>query len=280
MTALADLGNALKAFLRHEDAVMAGHLAFLTILGLFPFLIFLVALAGLIGQTDAGIDAITFLFDNLPPEVGEVLRGPIISLLETTTSGVLTLGLLGAIWVASSALGAARVAIDRAFEAGDPPAFWLRRLHGIGLVIASGLCIVLGMSAFVLGPLAWNAALYFLPVLESWSRLFNLLRYAASTLVIFLALCSLLFALKPRYKGRFVPVARGAFLTIVLWLAVGSGFSLYLKYLAHYDITYGSLAGAIIALMFFYLMSASFLLGVELNAAAARRRAAAPLAQD
>ncbi len=272
MTALDDLKQALSGFLRHDGPVMAGHLAFLGILGLFPFLLFLVALAGFVGQTEAGAHAVAFMFENLPADVGRVLEGPVKHLMSQSRGGVLTFGVLAAIWVASSAIDAARQAIDRAYEAGNPPAFWLRRLQGLGLVILAAISILLGMSIFVLGPLLWDAATYFLPILERWSVLANWVRLGASALLFFAALCGLFFALKPRHSGRFVPVAPGALFTLLLWLTVGSAFSVYLRYFGAYDVTYGSLAGAMIALVFFYLVGAAFILGAELNAAVAKRR--------
>ncbi|RMF12644.1 MAG: YihY/virulence factor BrkB family protein [Alphaproteobacteria bacterium] len=272
MIALKDLKQALSAFLRHDGPVMAGHLAFLSLLGLFPFLLFLVALAGFVGQTETGAKAVAFLFSNLPADVSRVLKGPVSNLLSQSRGGMLTFGVLAAIWVASSAIDAARHAIDRAYEAGNPPAFWLRRLQGLGLVILAATSILLGMSIFVLGPLLWQVVTYFLPFLEDWSVLANWVRLGASTLLFFAALCGLFFALKPRHKGRFVPVAPGALFTLILWLLVGSAFSVYLQYFGNYDVTYGSLAGAMIALVFFYLVGAAFILGAELNAVVARRR--------
>jgi membrane protein len=271
MQFIRDAGEAIAAFMRHDGPIMAGHLAFLGLLGLFPFIIFLVAIASVFGQTDAGIDAITFVFDHIPEEVANVLRDPVADLLYSPKKGgVLTLSLLGSVWAASAVLGTVRLAVDRAYEAGSPPAFWLRRLHGIGLVVISTVAIVLGMSLVVLGPLLWEIATDFVPVLNSWAPLFDAVRIGASTLVFFIALCGLHFSLKPRFRGFFAPVVRGSFLTLLLWVAAGVGFSYYLKYVGSYA-AYGSMAGAIIALVFFYVLNAAFLLGAELNAVAARR---------
>lgn len=271
MQVFHDTGEALKAFFRHDGPIMAGHLTFLGLLGLFPFLIFLLAVASLVGQTNTGIDAITFLFDHIPVEVAEALRKPVLDVLYATGGGVLTLGLLGSIWVASAALGTVRLAVDRAFEGGAPPAFWLRRLHGLGLLIVSALCILAGMSLVLLGPILWRAATAAVPALADWTHLFETLRYGGGAAVFLLAISGMLFGLKPRYQGRFVPVLRGALLTLLLWLLAGTIFSFYLKHFNTYHLTYGSLAGVVIALLFFYLLTAAFLLGAELNAAIARR---------
>lgn len=275
MPVVRDLIRAVQGFLKHDGAVVAGHLAYLTLLALFPFFIFLVALAGLFGNTETGAQAIVLLLDAVPSDLQLVLEGPVTSILTNNKGGsVLTAGFVGAIWMTSSAIDAARLAIDRAYEGSHPPAFWLRRLQGIGLVLVAGLAILLGMSALVLGPILWNAVLYFLPSLASWSTIADLVRFGASVALFYLALAAVFFALKPRHRGRFVPIARGTLLTLLLWLLTGSGFSFYLGNFAHYDVTYGSLAGAIVALLFFYLVNAALILGAEFNAAAAHRLAA------
>lgn len=266
------LVQTVLRFLKHEGPIVSGHLSYLTLLSLFPFFIFVVSLAGLVGHTETGAHAILFLLESLPTELQEVMQSPVSGIIANSKSGIATIALLGAIWAASSALEAAQRATDRAFEDYTPPAFWLRRLQGIGLVIFAGIGILLGMSSFVLGPLIWKATLYFVPALEEWTEAAAVVRYVATSSVFFLAISALFFALKPRYRGRFVRVWRGALLTLFLWLAVATGFSLYLRHFARYDVTYGSLAGAIVALIFFYLVNAGFLLGAELNAIYAERR--------
>lgn len=275
MRLFGDLWRTVQRFDKHDGAILAGHLSYLTLLSLFPFFIFLISLAGLMGNTQAGEDAILFLLANLPPELQDVMRGPIRGIIQNSGGGVAVIALVGAIWAASTALQAAQRAIDRSFEDYTPPAFWLRRLQGVGLVIFAGFGIIIGMSLFVLGPLIWSAITYFLPELDQWKGVAAFFRYVSTAFVFFLAISALFFALKPRYKGRFVRVGWGALLTLVLWLAVGTGFSLYLRHFGRYDVTYGSLGGAIVALIFFYLVSAGFLLGAELNALIAERRAKA-----
>ncbi|MDA5194035.1 YihY/virulence factor BrkB family protein [Govanella unica] len=269
---VSDLYNAVVRFLRHDGLVMAGYLAYLTVLGLFPFLIILVALAGVFGNTTNGAQFIVMMLDTLPPDIQLVIEQPVSQIVATSQGGALTLGLAGAVWVASSAIGAASLAIDRAFETTKPPAFWLRQLHSIGLVIFGAVAMTLGFSVFVLGPLIFDEIINIMPMWADWSWLANSLRYGFSLTLLYLALVSLYFALRPKFQGRYVAVTRGALLTLVLWILIGAGFSIYLKNFANYNITYGSLAGAIATLVFFYLLNVAFLLGAEMNALVAKRR--------
>jgi len=264
--------DALINFTKHDGMVMAGHLAFLTMLALFPFIIFLVSLAGFFGQSDAGALALVQMFEHMPEDVGNVLHGPIEKMIQTTDKSIMTFSILGAMWISSSAIDAARLAIVRAFGTVSRRSYARRRAEGLLLVILSASSIITGMTILVLGPVAWKILISFIPLEANWKLIWNLVRISASISLIFGALCLSYYILKPRRLDGQTPVIAGAVTTLSLWMIIGSGFSIYLKYFGNYDVTYGSLAGAIIALMFFYFIGASYILGAEVNAALYHQR--------
>ncbi|MBT6031650.1 MAG: YihY/virulence factor BrkB family protein [Kordiimonadaceae bacterium] len=258
--------TAVANFTKHDGMVMAGHLAFLGMLALFPFIIFLVSLAGTFGQSEAGIGALTNMFDAMPPDVAVILRAPIEQMVTTTNKGIMTFSIIGAIWVSSSAIDAARLAIVRAYSTVTRRPYLRRRAEGFLLVILSASSIILGMAALVFGPVIWKTIIKFSPIDADWNFLWNIIRLSVSFSLIFGALCLAYFVLRPRKLELAGPVAPGAIAAIILWMIVGNGFSLYLKYFGNYDVTYGSLAGGIIALVFFYFISVGFIIGAEINA--------------
>ena len=150
---------------------MAGHLAFLRMLALFPFIIFLVSLAGTFGQSDAGSEALSLLFDNMPTDVASVLRAPIEQMVSTTNKGIMTFSIIGAIWVSSSAIDAARLAIVRAYSTVTRRPYLRRRAEGLLLVIMSASSIILGMTALVFGPVIWKTIIEYSPVNADWAFL-------------------------------------------------------------------------------------------------------------
>jgi len=260
------LFKAIANFNKHDGMVMAGHLAFLGMLALFPFIIFLVSLAGTFGQSESGIEALSWLFDSMPTDVASVLRAPIEQMVTTTNKGIMTFSIIGAIWVSSSAIDAARLAIVRAYSTVTRRPYLRRRAEGLLLVIMSASSIILGMTALVFGPVIWNTIIKYSPVNADWAFLWNLVRLSTSFGLIFGALCLAYLVLRPRSLKVAGPVAPGALGAIILWMLVANTFSLYLKCFGNYDVTYGSLAGAIIVLVFFYFLSVGFILGAEINA--------------
>lgn len=261
------VASTVANFNKHDGMVMAGHLAFLGMLALFPFIIFLVSLAGTFGQSTAGTDALSYMFENMPPDVAVVLRGPIEQMVSTSGRGIMTFSIIGALWVSSSAIDAARLAIVRAYSSVTRRPYLRRRAEGLLLVILSASSIILGMTALVFGPVIWQAIIKYSPIDADWNFLWNLIRLSVSFGLIFGALCLAYFVLRPRSLKTPGPVAPGALTALVLWMLVANSFSLYLKYFGNYDVTYGSLAGAMIALMFFYFIGVGFIFGAEINAA-------------
>jgi len=207
-------------------------------------------------------------------------------MVSSSGGGVITFSIIGAIWVSSNAIDAARLAIVRAFATASRRPFLRRRAEGLVLVILSASSIIIGMSVLVLGPVAWKIMINYieskaeidasidLANAETWKFIWNFIRFTTSICLVWGALSLVYFILRPHKKHLELrpPVAPGALCALILWMGIGSTFSLYLKHFADYSSTYGSMAGPIIALMFFYFMSAAFIIGAEINASLYNKR--------
>jgi len=263
------LRGAWAGFLRHDGIVMAGHMSFLGLMSIFPFLIFLVLLAGEIGATDWGFEAIGQMLQTLPPDVAAVIAGPVTEVLDGISGGLLTFGAVIALWTASTGLEAARAAVRRAFLRRAVQPVWTRRLESLGLVLVISALILVGMSIQVLGPPLWEAVDAYLDTPPAVDRAWRWVRLGFSPLILLAAVYGLYLALSPR---RIRPIYRlpGAVLALAVWLATAAGLSIYLENFADYRVTYGSLAGVMVTLLFFFVISIGFVMGAELNAALTR----------
>lgn len=255
-------------FLDHDGFSAAGNMAFLTMLSLFPFLIFLIALSGVMGQTERGEEAIIFMLQTLPPEVSKAISGPIEGIVRNTGTSILTTSILFALWTAATGVEAARAVLIKAFgwEYANP--IWRRRLESLGIVIVGSALILIGMSVLVLGPAIFRALTEFLPpnLVEPLGPVWNLLNLLISPLVLFVGIYGVYLALTPRRVGAAYRLP-GAVLCLAVLIATAKGLSTYLKYADSYDVTYGSLAGVVITQMFCFIVALGFSLGAELNAA-------------
>lgn len=241
----------------------------MSLLALFPFLIFLLALAGFLGQTDAAARFVALTLANLPPEVAATLRGPVDEIVGARRGGLLTFGIVAALWSAGSGLEALRTAVNRAYGVSQARPIWLNRLESFLLVVAAALAIILAMLLLVLGPKLWEAVQFLLGLPEAWRQLWLPVQYVGGLATMLGAVCAVYYLL-PNIHLRLRWILPGAALAVVFWLVAASAFSLYLANFGRYAVTYGSLGGVVGALLFFYISAAILLFGAELNAAILR----------
>ena len=247
-----------------DGLYMAGYMAYTGLFALFPFLIFLVALAGFVGTAEHAHQIIAAMFRSLPDRVASTLAPAVTAVLTTERGGLLTVGIIGTIWVASGGINALRVALNDAYEIDDQRPAWRRYAQSVLFVILGAAAILVVSLALILGPVLWRLALAFTPIDPGNAVLWNAVRYATSVAIV----AAGLIVLHRYLSGRRLPVRGilpGALVTIALWLAAATGFSLYLAWAADYDLTYGGLGGVALTLLFFYLTGALFIYGALFN---------------
>ncbi|MGB0921482.1 MAG: YihY/virulence factor BrkB family protein [Alphaproteobacteria bacterium] len=260
--------QAIAGFLEDDGLMLAGHLSFITLLAFFPFLIFLVALAGFLGRTDAGSELVTVMFNVMPPMVKQGLEGPIMEVLNQPRGDLLTIGILFTIWTAGSGLEAVRHVLNRAHGAVEHRPLWRRRATSLSFVVLFAGLIVIGLTLLVVGPVAFTYVQELMDLPKGWSIAFVGVRFGVTS-IIFMLIVVVLYQVLPARRLKLRHTFPGAALTIFLWMVAASAFSRYLSVVGGYEVTYGSLGGIIIALLFFYVIGAIFILGAEFNAALA-----------
>jgi membrane protein len=259
---LRALWAAVDRFNRNDGSAMAGFIAFSGLLSIFPFLIFATTLTGILFGGDQSDTIIESLFEIAPEHVAQTLEPVVTEVLGKQSNEVLTISFLFAIWVASSAVEAFRIAFDRAYAVPDPRGIVENRLLAILIVfIGAFVAALLGVS-ILFSPLILrfleHVFLFRVPVVAGY------LTYAFGVIVF---ICFLLIMHRLLPGRRVKRVWPGVLVTTALWVALAYGFSIYLSYTPTYTVTYGTLAGVIITLMFFYLTGATIIFGAEVNAA-------------
>ncbi|MFW8593144.1 YihY/virulence factor BrkB family protein [Cribrihabitans neustonicus] len=266
----AALLTAARRFNRKNGWVMSSHIAMSMMLALFPFVLFTVALAGTIAgmlSREVELEAMTEqVFGVWPDSVARPLLTELRAVLRTSNTQLATLGALFALYFASNGVDAVRVAMVQAYHDTDTRPFWRARALCIGLVIMGGAG-VLAVAVFeVILPLYVRHITKLIPfatVPQGWEQgLSGILALAlpAGAVLAF-------HVLLPGRVHRLRRILPGAVLTLLLWLASGSGFAFYVSSFAQYSATYAGLAGAMAAMIFLYLNSAILILGAEFNGA-------------
>jgi len=250
--------------------MISGYISFSILLAFFPFLIFITALSTLIigPQEDGGV--IQYLFDSMPDHVAQTLAPVVTEILKQDRGGLATLSALGALWAASSGFEALRGGFDVAYLTKKKKNFAIRRLQSIGLVLMSGFTFIMLSVLIVMGPLLWQIVNEKVSAHESLAVIWNLLRYGIG----FGLLIGFLYVLHRVLPSRKIniPLMPGVLCSAVLWMIAATAFSIYMSQANSYSVTYGSLSGIIITLLFFYITAAAVLFGAEINAVRANLR--------
>ncbi|PJI37788.1 YihY/virulence factor BrkB family protein [Ferrovibrio sp.] len=262
--------NTGRAMINSLSFELAGYIAYTGLLAIFPFLIFLAALAGFLGTSAGGLASVQSMLDLLPQDVAQTLSPVIHEVIDTRDGGLLTLGLLGALWVASNGIDALRIALNAAYDIEEARPWWLIKLGSIGAIIVGGVVFLLLSVLVILGPVIWKGLLWLFPLGEGDIWAFSTVRYLLATLVLMTALLALHRWL-PGACLRVRNLLPGVIATTILWLSAASLFSIYVAKLGSYSATYGSLGGVIVTLVFFYVSAVLFIFGAELNSALLRR---------
>jgi len=269
MAVLRLIADAGMQLLKHEGFELSGYIAFTAILALFPFLIFLTALAGFIGDAQSADRIIQTVFELAPSDIAQVLAPILRDVLTQQHGGLMTVSILFALWTASSGVEALRTLLNRCYDVRETRAFWRTRPESIVIVIAGATLALVLSVALVLGPVIWKFVTAYLPVGDDWFLPWVVVRYGLAALLV--AAC--LIGLHRMLPNCHQPVRRvwpGAMTTALLWLVTAALFSVYVDNFASYSVTYGSLGGVIMTLMFFYISAIIFAFGAELNAGLAR----------
>ncbi|MCH8684913.1 YihY/virulence factor BrkB family protein [Pedomonas mirosovicensis] len=261
------ISKTASGFFSDNGGILAGNLAYLTLLTLFPFFIFCVSLAGFFGRTDEGLRAVQILVNSVPSQVADVLIAPINEVLASSTKrGLLTFGAIVTVWTAANFIETVRVIVLMAYDQTSDRSLWYKRLQSTLLVIASALVLFSSMIAqFVLNA-ARKMIESYLPWLSGITDFMKLVGSGVAPAILVLGIYGMFRALTPR---EALPVRHwpGALLTAAIWIAATHLLPLALTMMGSYNVTYGSLAGIIVTLLFFYVLGIGLVLGAQLNAA-------------
>lgn len=263
---------AYERFSEDDGWAISSHIALSILTSMFPFLIFLTSLAGFFGSKELADQATALLFAAWPQQVAAPISAEIHNVLTQSRGGLLTIGVVLAIYFSSSAVEALRIGLNRAYNMRDQRPWWWLRLESIAYVLVGAIALLALGFLVVLAPLIWNALVALVPELASQYRQVTVLRYLVTAVVL---AASLTIAHKFLAAGRrkFRLIWPGVALTFIMSLVFAEVFAGYLaEFSSNYITTYAGLASVMIALVFLYTLAAIFVFGAELNAVLMGRR--------
>jgi membrane protein len=253
----------------------AAALTYYGVLSIFPGLIVLVALLGLLGEHPRTTDALLGIVEELSPgATADTLREPIVSVIQAKggAGALLGFGLAGALWTASGYVGAFTRAMNVLYEVPEGRPFWKLRPLQIAITIVMVLLLALVAVAIVVtGPLAravGGAVGLGSEAVTAWSWG----KWPFLVLIVVVMLAVLYYAAPNVRHPGFRLVSPGSAVAVVLWLVASVLFGLYVSNFGSYNRTYGSLGAVVVFLVWLWISNLALLFGAELDSELERRR--------
>lgn len=268
------LTKTVREFGSDQCTDIAASLVYFGVLALFPGLIAVFSLLGVVGQSDAAATSVLEIVQSVAPGgTADLLRGPIEEIASSPAAGfALVSGLVLAVWSASGYVRAFGRGMNRIYEIDEGRPFW--KLVPAQLLLTLVTVVLVTLAALLLvvsGPVA-EAVGDALGLGEAVVLTWNIAKWPVLVGIIVLILAILYYGAPNAKQPRFRWISVGAVVAIVILAIATAGFGLYVSQFSNYDRTYGSLAGVIVFLLWLWIANIAILFGAELDAELERGR--------
>jgi len=266
------LKRTAKEFQKDNLTDWAGALTYYAILSIFPGLLVLVSLLGLLDDSATG-SLVTSLGELTPNEVDGILTGAIENIQKSESAGLVAiLGLAGALWSASGYVGAFMRASNAIYEVPEGRPMWKTLPIRVGVTVLTGILLVISaMMVVFTGRLAEQVG-ELLGIGSTFVDVWDIAKWPVLVLLVILMIAFLYWASPNARQGGYKWVTTGSMVAVLLWIAASIGFSVYVANFGSYNKTYGALGSVIIFLVWLWITNIAVLFGAELDAELERER--------
>jgi membrane protein len=250
---------------QHDVFDRAASLSYYFLFALFPTLLFLTALLGLLPIPKLMDRLLDYITRMLPGDAASVLTRTLAEVVKGARGSLVSIGVLAALWGAASGMVSIRKALNVAYDARDRRPGWRQRLDALALTVWFSLFTLLALLLLVFGERLGDAVAGALGVGAVFTWAWSIVRWPLILLLALLGI-TLVYHFAPAVRRRWRWVTPGSAFALVGWLLASFGLRLYVGYFGNYNATYGSIGGVILLMLWFYLSSLTLLIGAEIDA--------------
>ena len=252
--------------------IIAGGVAFFGFLSIFPALIALISLYGIVASPTTVAQQVEDLSAQLPNDAAGLIKDQLTSIVENSGSALsisLVVSILAALWSASGGMGNLVTAVNLAYDEVEARTFVKLKLTSLALTLGAIFFVVVTFGLVAVVPVVLDV----LPLGSVGTILAQILRWLL-LLTVFAGSLAVLYRVAPdRDAPQLRWVSLGSVIVTVVWALVSVGFALYVDNFGSYDKTYGTIAGVIVLMLWLYLTCYLVLLGAEINSEAEHQTA-------
>lgn len=260
------LRHAWAQFQAHDMATHARAVTFQVLFSLFPFVILFMALLAFLELTNLfdwlRRQSEVFLLKGTAPQINAI-----IDQLQQRRHGMLSFGIVFAMWASSSAMRSMMNALNVVYGVREGRSLWKRYLLSILTTLVVGFALAVVVALLLVRPAAIATLAEHLGLAHWWAGLWAWWLRLPAIMLLLTATVTVVYWAAPDVEQRFDFVTPGAFVAVLAWFAASLGFDFYVRNIGNYDRVYGSVGTVVVLLLYFFLSSLILLFGAELNAA-------------
>jgi membrane protein len=258
---------------RSRAFVVAAALSYYFLLSLVPLLIILSSLLAFLPIPNLFDQLLDLMAAIAPPDAMALVQKIMVGVLSPQGRGFLSFGVIGYLWSSSGGYSAVIEALDIAYGVEVSRPWWQDRLRALLLTLTTGALFSTSLLLLIAGANFGHMLEAVFPVPRGFAHLWPDVRIALTFLTFMVAIL-VMYVFGPNTKITFRSALPGAALAVSVWFAGSLGFTFYLRHFGDYNVMYGSLGAVIVLMLWFYIIAAAMLLGAEVNAQLAKRKAA------
>ena len=244
---------------------LAAQLAYYFFLALFPALLFFIALASFFASDELINQVVGSLSGVAPAAVVDIIRQQLTDLANNESGGLLTFGVVAALWSSSAAMVGLIYALNRAYDVEDTRPWWKQRLIAILLTIGVAIFMLVSITLVVSGPELARYVTEQVGLGDAFTWAWMVLQWPLVFILIATAV-GLIYYFAPNVDQDFLWITPGSVLATVLWLIGSLAFRFYVTNFGSYNATYGAIGGVMVLMLWLYITGLVIIVGAEMNA--------------
>ena len=265
--------RVVQQTLDDEAPELAAGLAYRFLFALFPFAIFVAALAAFVSQAigigDPTNEILGAIGDNLPPDVASQIAPQLETVLGESRPGLLSIGAIAALWAATSGISSLMSAMNKAYDVDETRNFFMKNGLALLLTVIGSVAILASFVTIVGGSIVTEQVIAELGVpSQTWDAI-ALLRYPLVLALVAVGV-AVLFRFGPNVAVSFRWTLVGGLVFALVWVLATALFGVYVANFGSYANTYGALGGVVVLMLWFYLTALLLLVAAELTSVLAK----------
>lgn len=273
---IKDLGKRVGHEFNDDNVVdAAAMLAYYFFFALFPMLIFLMSMLGVVGGQGIGNTVIDQITRMMPASASTIVHETMKQALHASNGAKLSFGILVTFWSASAGMTGLMAGLNTVFEVRESRSFVKSRSIALGLTVANSIIVIVGIILLLYGG---NIADHFLA--GQLNIVWKIVQYPLAIFFLLLSYSTIYYYAPNIDHPHWAWVTPGSVIGVTLWVVASVGLRIYLHFSNSYDATYGAIGGVMILMLWFYVTGLAVLIGGEVNseiekAAGEKQKAAA-----